>query len=54
VTQLLYNDPVNLLISLGLQMPESLVGKMVIDSAGANIYALSSSGFTVLPVGSAA
>lgn len=54
VTQLLYNDPSNLLISLGLQMPENLVGKMVIDSAGTNIYALSDSGFIVLPVGSAA
>jgi hypothetical protein len=33
VTQLLYNDPANLLINLGLQLPENLVGKMVIDSA---------------------
>ncbi len=54
VTQLLLNDPDNLLINLGLQMPENLTGKMVIDSAGANIYALSDSGFTILPVGSAA
>ncbi len=53
VTQLLYNDPDNLLIKIGLQMPENLTGKMVIDSAGANIYALSDSGFTILPVGSA-
>ena len=52
VTQLLYNDPADLLITLGLQLPENLVGKMVIDSTGANIYALSDSGFTILPVGS--
>jgi uncharacterized protein (TIGR03437 family) len=53
VTQLLYNDPSNLLINLGLQLPENLAGKMAIDAAGANIYALSDSGFTILPVGSA-
>ena len=47
---LLFNDPNNLLIQLGLQLPENLVGKMVIDSAGANVYALSASGFTILPV----
>lgn len=52
VTQLLFNDPANLLINQSLQLPENLVGKMVIDSAGANVYALSDSGFTILPVGS--
>ncbi len=53
VTQLLLNDPANLLITLGLQLPENLTGKMVIDSSGANVYALSESGFTILPVGTA-
>lgn len=48
---LLLNDPQNLLITLGLQLPENLAGKMVIDSAGANIYAISDSGFTIIPVG---
>ena len=48
--ELLLNDPGNLLINAGLQVPENLVGKMVIDSAGANVYGLSDSGFTVLPV----
>ena len=47
---LLLNDPDNLLIQLGIQLPENLAGKMVIDAAGANIYALSDSGLTLLPV----
>ncbi len=50
-TELLLNDPDNLLISMGIQMPENLAGKMVIDAAGANIYAISDSGFITLPVG---
>ena len=50
ITELLVNDPENLLITLGLQMPENLQGKMVIDSAGANVYAISESGFMILPV----
>ena len=50
VTELLVNDPANLLINMGLEMPENLDGKMVIDSAGANVYAISDSGFTILPV----
>jgi uncharacterized protein (TIGR03437 family) len=45
------NDSDNLLINLGIQMPENLAGKMVIDSAGANVYGLSDSGLIVLPVG---
>ncbi len=48
------NDPTNLLISLGLEMPENLAGKMVIDAAGANIYGISDSGFMILPVGTIA
>jgi len=51
VTRLLYNDPDNLLIKLGLQLPENLSGRMVINSPGDTIYALSESGFIVLPVG---
>jgi uncharacterized protein (TIGR03437 family) len=50
ITQLLVNDPDNLLINTGLEIPENLAGKMVIDAAGANIYAISDSGLTVLPV----
>ena len=50
VTQLLFNDPDNLLVNLGLQMPENLAGKMVITQDGSRIYALSESGFVVLPL----
>jgi uncharacterized protein (TIGR03437 family) len=50
VTQLLFNDPDNLLITLALQLPENLAGKMVITKDGKTIYALSDSGFTVLPI----
>lgn len=51
VTQLLLSDPDNLLIQMGLQLPESLAGNMVIDSQGENIYALSQSGFLHIPIG---
>ena len=54
ITELLVNDPTNLLITLGLEMPENLAGKMVIDAAGANIYGISDSGFMILPVGTIA
>ena len=50
VTRLLMNDPDNLLIKLGLQLPESLFGRMVINTAGSTIYALSQSGFITLPL----
>lgn len=50
VSQLMLNDPDNLLIELGIQMPENLVGNMVINGDGSTIYALSDSGFTILPV----
>lgn len=50
VSRLLLNDPDNLLINLGLQLPENLSGKMLISPDGATIYALSESGFMTLPV----
>ncbi len=50
ISQLMLSDPDNLLISMGLQMPENLAGKMVISGDGANIYALSESGFTIIPI----
>lgn len=50
ITQLMLNDPDNLLINVGITMPENLAGKMIIDAAGANIYALSDSGVMLLPV----
>lgn len=53
VSRLLINDPDNLLIRFGLQLAENLAGKMVINSTGDMIYALSESGFMVIPIGAA-
>ena len=50
ISQVMLNDPDNLLIKLAIQLPQNLIGRMVIASNGANIYALSESGFMVLPV----
>jgi len=50
ISQLMLSDPDNLLISLGLQMPENLSGKMLISSDGGTIYALSESGFMTIPI----
>jgi hypothetical protein len=50
VSQLLANDPNNLLIHMGIQLPENLAGKMVINKAGDTIYAISDSGFITLPI----
>lgn len=49
--QLTVNTPDNMLIQLGIQLPENFNGKMVISGDGANLYALSQSGFTWLPIG---
>lgn len=51
VSQLLVNDPDNLLIHFAVQLSENIAGKMVISADGATIYALSESGFMILPVG---
>ncbi|MBI1896857.1 MAG: hypothetical protein HYS04_10055 [Acidobacteria bacterium] len=50
VSQFLLNDADNLLIRLGIQLPENLAGAMVITSDGGAIYAISESGFTILPI----
>jgi uncharacterized protein (TIGR03437 family) len=50
ITQLMLNDPDNLLINTSLQIPESLAGRMVISSDGAAAYALSDSGFISIPL----
>ncbi len=50
ITQLLVNDPDNLLVRGGLQLPENLVAKLVITSDGGTIYGLSESGFMILPL----
>jgi len=49
-SQLLVNTPNSLLIQLGVQLSQNLSGKMVITADGTTIYALSQSGFLVLPV----
>ena len=50
-SQLTLNDPDNFLIRMGIQLPENLAGKMVISADGASMYALSDSGFTIVPTG---
>ena len=54
VSQLLVNDPDNLLIETAYQLPENAAGQMVISADGNNIYALSESGFLIVPIGTAA
>jgi uncharacterized protein (TIGR03437 family) len=51
ISQLFLNDPDNLLINLAIQLPENLAGKMVITADGANLFAISESGFVTIPVG---
>lgn len=51
LSQLTVNTPDSLLITLGIQLPEDLDGKMIVSAAGDNLYALSQSGFTWLPIG---
>jgi uncharacterized protein (TIGR03437 family) len=46
----LINTPDNLLIKQGIQLSQNLSGKMVITADGGTIYALSQSGFLLLPV----
>jgi uncharacterized protein (TIGR03437 family) len=49
-SQLLFNTTDGLLIQLGLMMPENVLGKMVITSDSKTAYAISQSGFLVLPI----
>jgi uncharacterized protein (TIGR03437 family) len=48
--QLLFNTTDSLLIQLGLMLPENVLGKMVSTSDSKTAYALSQSGFLVLPI----
>jgi len=48
---LLISNPRNLAITMGIRLPENILGRMVMSSDGANIYALSESGVLALPVG---
>ena len=47
---LLISNPRNLSTSLGIRLPESILGRMVMSSDGADIWALSESGILHLPV----
>ena len=48
---LLINDPTNLAIRLGINLPESIVAKMVMLSDGSQAWGLSDSGVMHLPLG---
>ncbi len=48
---LFIGNPTNLGVRLGIRMPESVLGKMVITADGSQIFGLSESGFVTLPVG---
>jgi uncharacterized protein (TIGR03437 family) len=50
-SQMTVNAPDTMLIQLGIKLKENLGGKMVISSDGATAYAISESGFIVLPIG---
>ncbi len=50
IGQLMMADPDNLLIAMGIQMPEFFAGKMVVSADGSNAYGLSDSGFVALPL----
>ena len=50
VSQMMFNDPDNLLINQAIQLPENLAGKMVISNDGGTVYALSESGFVQIPL----
>ena len=47
---LMISDPKSLAIKLGINLPESVVGKMAITSDGADAWAISLSGMTHLPL----
>ncbi len=50
-SQMTVNTPDTMLIQLGIKLQENLGGKMAITSDGATAYAISQSGFIVLPIG---
>jgi hypothetical protein len=50
-SQMTVNTPDTMLIQLGIKLQENLGGKMAITGDGATAYAISQSGFIVLPLG---
>lgn len=51
ISQLQIADADNLQVTMGVQLPENLTGKMVITPDGATIFAASESGFVTIPIG---
>ena len=47
---LLFTDPNNLAINLGIRMPESIVAKILVTADGADAWSLSQSGLIYLPL----
>ena len=47
---LLFTDPNNLAITLGIRMPESIVAKILVTADGSNAWSLSQSGLIYLPL----
>jgi uncharacterized protein (TIGR03437 family) len=50
ISQLMFSDPENLLIQGALQMPENLAGKILAAPDGGTLFALSESGFVIVPL----
>jgi len=51
LAQLMLSDPDNLLIRMGIQLPRSLTGKLVLSPDGTGLYGISESGFMIVPIG---
>lgn len=50
VSQLMMSDTDNLLINMGIQLQENLAGEIVIAQDGSALYAVSESGFLIIPL----
>ncbi len=50
VSQMMISDTDNLLINMGIQLFENLAGEMVMAQDGSAIYAVSESGFLIIPI----
>lgn len=54
ISQLMLSDPDNLLIRDAYQLPENLSGKILISADSQNMFAISESGFLIIPIGQVA
>lgn len=50
VSQLMMSDTDNLLINMGIQLQENLAGEIAIAQDGSTLYAVSESGFLIIPL----